>query len=83
MKTKILQFVGKYIPESYRTKAAGICFIMLGFIGFFNIIWPDMAIGDISMSLEASIASIATGGGMIGLGRKIDKNTEAVKASAG
>lgn len=78
---KIMQWAGKLLPESYRTKLAGVSFIMLGLVGFFNIIWPDMAVGEISMTVEACVASIATGAGMIGLGKKIDRNTEAVKLS--
>jgi hypothetical protein len=75
----IMQFVGKYIPESYRTKVSGTCLILLGLIGYVNIIWPNMAIGEITMTVEACTASIAGGLGMIGIGRKIDKNTSAIR----
>jgi len=82
MKEKILQFVGKYVPESYRTKVAGVALIMLGLVGFVRIAWPDMVPVDLSMSIEQCVLSISGGLGMIGIGRKIDKNTEAVKATA-
>jgi uncharacterized membrane protein YeaQ/YmgE (transglycosylase-associated protein family) len=81
MKT-ILQWFGKKMPESYRTKVGGIGLIALGLIGALNLIWEGLVPGCPPMALEECIAAFSGGFIAIGIGRKIDQNTAAVKATA-
>jgi len=82
MKTKILQWIGKRVPESYQTKLGGFGLVLVGVLGIINIVWEGIIPALPPMTLDACIGSISLGYVGMGLGRKIDKNTAAVKASA-
>lgn len=75
--TKLLKWAGSKL-DGYKTKIGGAGLILLGSIGAVNLIWPDAVPGIPAMDMDGIIGSISTGFVALGLGHKLDKNTEAV-----
>lgn len=74
----ILKLLGSKF-DGYRTKAGGIGLILLGVVGYINIIWPDSVPLVPVLTVNEAWASVSAGLVAIGLGGKIDKNTKAVE----
>lgn len=77
--TKGLRWVGGKF-DGHKTKIGAFGLILTGVVSLINIIWPGTVPGIPEMTLDQVIASITGGFIALGLGGKIDKNTEAVKA---
>jgi len=79
--TKGLRWAGGKF-DGYKTKIGAFGLILTGIVSLINIIWPGTVPGIPEMTIDQVIASITGGVIALGLGGKIDKNTEAVKAQA-
>jgi hypothetical protein len=67
---KILGFVGGKL-DGHKTKISGAAFILLGVLGFLSQTFPDQGLP--AVSTEQSLAYIATGMGLLGIGGKLEK----------
>lgn len=77
---RILGFVGQKL-DGYKTKIGGAGGIILGVLGLVKMIFPDQLPALPDMGIEASLGAISAGFAVLGLGGKIEKNTQAVKAT--
>ena len=75
--SKGLGFAGKKL-DGYKTKIGGVGLIIFGLIGAINIMFPESVPG-VDLTIEQVMGNITGGLVAIGIGGKLDKNTEAVK----
>jgi len=74
----IIGKIGKLFV-GHRTRIGGVGAILMGVIGAINMLWPDTVPGMEPMTTTEIGAWFTGGFAALGIGGKVDKNTEAVK----
>lgn len=75
---KVLKFVGGKL-DGYKTKIGGVSFLILGVLGFLSQMFPDQGLP--AASTEQSLAHIATGMGLLGIGGKLEKTRSVLETA--
>lgn len=77
---KILGLVGQKL-DGKKTLIGGVGGIVLGVLGIVKVMFPDQLPQLPDLGVEASLAAISAGFAVLGIGGKLEKNTQAVKAA--
>lgn len=74
---KLLGHIGKK-TDGHKTKGAGVAALLASLNGVIGLVWPDL--GLLPMTIGEIVTAAVTGLGLLGIGGKLQKSTEATEA---
>lgn len=77
--TKLFAWIGRKL-DGHKTRIGGVCLILNGLVGIVGTIYPDQGLP--AMTLETAFACIGSGFVALGLGGKLEKQTQAITQAA-